>query len=384
MGATPAAASADAPTAAAPAVSSPAVPAGAASAGTPDAIATVASASAPTAAAAPPLLFTDTHCHIHDRATYDFALRRHLSDSKKFRRQNAVAQTAEFERRRAFYEPAQLATRAAAAGVHRLICIGTDPADSLAAANFAAASATSVASATSASLTTSAPVTPATAPAPAEIFWAYGIHPDEATPANHDHVADRTPARDHAPADYVARDHAADIQALPAASRARLVAIGEVGLDYHESSDPATRAAQIHLFESMLDLATCLNLPLIFHIRAAFDDFFAVLVNFSAPIRGVVHSFSDSPTNLARCLDHDFYIGVNGLATFADIPLPPFERILLETDAPFLAPVPHRGAVNEPAFIPDIAANLAPRLQTSLANLAITTEQNATQLFHLQ
>ena len=128
MGATPAAASADAPAAPAPAVSSPAVPAGAASAGTPDAIATVASASAPTAAAAPPLFFTDTHCHIHDRATYDFALRRHLSDSKKFRRQNAVAQTAEFERRRAFYEPAQLATRAAAAGVHRLVCIGTDPA----------------------------------------------------------------------------------------------------------------------------------------------------------------------------------------------------------------------------------------------------------------
>ena len=310
------------------------------------------------------LRFTDTHCHIHDRATYDFALRRHLSDSKKFRRLDVAAQTAEFERRRAFYEPAQLATRAAAVGVHRLICIGTDPADSLAAANFAAASATSVASATSASLTTSAPVTPATAPASAEIFWTYGVHPDEIA--------------------HAARDHAADIQALPAASRARLVAIGEVGLDYHESSDPATRAAQIHLFESMLDLATRLNLPLIFHIRAAFDDFFAVLANFSAPIRGVVHSFSDSPTNLARCLDHDFYIGVNGLATFADIPLPPFERILLETDAPFLAPVPHRGAVNEPAFIPDIAANLAPRLQTSLANLAITTEQNATQQLHLQ
>ena len=187
------------------------------------------------------LRFTDTHCHVHDRATYDFALRRHLSDSKKFRRQNTAAQTAEFECRRAFYEPAQLATRAAAAGVHRLICIGTDPADSLAAANFAAASTTSAAS--------------------AEIFWTYGVHPDEIA--------------------HAARDHAADIQALPAASRARLVAIGEVGLDYHESSDPATRAAQIHLFESMLDLATSLNLPLIFHIRAAFDVFFAVLANFS-------------------------------------------------------------------------------------------------------
>lgn len=313
------------------------------------------------------LRFTDTHCHIHDRSTYDFALRRHLSDSKKFRRQNTAAQTAEFERRRAFYEPVQLATRAAAAGVHRLICIGTDPADSLAAANFAVASATSVTSATSAtsvSLTTSAPVTPATAPAPAEIFWAYGVHPDEAA--------------------HATRDYIADIQTLPAAARTRLVAIGEVGLDYHESSDPATRAAQINLFESMLDLATRLNLPLIFHIRAAFDDFFAVLTNFSAPIRGVVHSFSDSPTNLARCLDHDFYIGVNGLATFADIPLPPFERILLETDAPFLAPTPHRGTVNEPAFIPDIATNLAPRLQTSLANLVTTTDQNATQLFGLE
>ena len=285
------------------------------------------------------LRFTDTHCHIHDRTTYDFALRRHLSDSKKFRRLDATAQATEFERRRAFYAPEQLATRAAIAGVYRLICIGTDPADSLVAANFATTSATGT-------------------------FWAYGIHPDEAT--------------------HAARDYIADIQTLPAAARTRLVAIGEVGLDYHESSDPATRAAQIHLFESMLDLATSLNLPLIFHIRAAFDDFFAVLTNFSVPIRGVVHSFSDSPTNLARCLDHDFYIGVNGLATFADIPLPPFERILLETDAPFLAPTPHRGAVNEPAFIPDIATNLAPRLQTSLANLVTTTDQNATQLFGLE
>lgn len=300
-----------------------------------------ATAPAPTV---PSLRLTDTHCHIHDRATYDFALRRHLSDSKKFRRLDVAAQTAEFERRRALYTHEQLATRAAIAGVHRLICIGTDPADSLVAANFAAASTTSTAS--------------------AEIFWAYGVHPDETA--------------------HAAADHAADIQTLPAAARTRLVAIGEVGLDYHESSDPATRAAQIHLFESMLDLATRLNLPLIFHIRAAFDDFFAVLTNFSAPIRGVVHSFSDSPTNLARCLDHDFYIGVNGLATFADIPLPPFERILLETDAPFLAPTPHRGAVNEPAFIPDVATNLAPRLQTSLAKLAITTEQNATQLFSLE
>ena len=339
-----------------------------------------ATAPAPTV---PSLCFTDTHCHIHDRATYDFVLRRHLSDSKKFCRLDAAAQAAEFERRRALYTPAQLATRAAIAGVHRLICIGTDPADSLVAANFAATSATSVASATSVGLTTSAPVTPATAPAPAEIFWAYGIHPDEATPANHDHVADRTLARDHAPADHVARDHVADIQALPAATRTRLVAIGEVGLDYHESSDPATRAAQIQLFEAMLELATYLDLPLIFHIRAAFDDFFAVLANFSTPIRGVVHSFSDSPANLARCLDCGFYIGVNGLATFADIPLPPPDRLVLETDAPFLAPVPHRGAVNEPAFVPDIAAKLAPRLHASLADLATTTEQNATQLFGL-
>lgn len=300
----------------------------------------VATAPAPTV---PSLRFTDTHCHIHDRATYDFALRRHLSDSKKFRRLDVAAQTAEFERRRRTYAPAELTTRAAAAGVHRLICIGTDPADSLVAANFAAAPTTSAAS--------------------AEIFWAYGVHPDETA--------------------HIARDHATDIQNLPAATRACLVAIGEVGLDYHESSDPATRAAQIRLLEAMLDLATRLDLPLIFHIRAAFDDFFAVLANFSTPIRGVVHSFSDSPANLARCLDRGFYIGVNGLATFADIPLPPLDRLVLETDAPFLAPVPHRGAVNEPAFVPDIAAKLAPRLHASLADLATTTEQNATQLFGL-
>jgi TatD DNase family protein len=132
----------------------------------------------------------------------------------------------------------------------------------------------------------------------------------------------------------------------------------------------------------MLDLATKNDLPLIFHVRDAFDDFFAVLDNFHN-LRGVVHSFSDTPENLKKSLARGFYIGVNGLATFANLPLPPLEKTLLETDSPFLAPVPFRGKVNDPSHIKDIALWLADKHQASLDDIANTTVQNAKNLFNI-
>ena len=298
--------------------------------------------------------FTDTHCHLHDPDTYAFAIRRRLENSKKFRRLDAEAQSEQLAAARKHFRVAAQLERAAAVGVQRVICVGTTSADSLRAAAVAADAASATAHA--------AANTAAGAAAPTQVFWSYGVHPDGATEPQPDHLE--------------------QIQDLPVAARERLVAIGEVGLDYHEPH--CDRAAQIRLFESMLDLAQRLNLPLIFHVREAFADFFAVLGNFSShPVRGVVHSFSDSPENLARALDAGFYIGVNGLATFTDLPLPPLERLLLETDAPFLAPAGHRGEVNESALAPVIAACLADRLQIPLDHLAAVTEQNATQLFGL-
>ena len=305
--------------------------------------------------------FTDTHCHLHDPDTYAFAIRRRLENSKKFRRLDAAAQSEQLAAAREHFRVAAQLERAAAVGVQRVICVGTTSADSLRAAAVAADATDAADAADAASAVTHAVAsTAADTAAPTQVFWSYGVHPDGATESQPDHFI--------------------QIQDLPTAARERLVAIGEVGLDYHEPH--CDRAAQIRPFESMLDLAQRLHLPLIFHVREAFADFFAVLGNFSShPVRGVVHSFSDSPENLARALDAGFYIGVNGLATFTDLPLPPLERLLLETDAPFLAPAGHRGEVNESALIPTIAARLADRLQMPLDHLATVAEQNATNLF---
>ena len=79
----------------------------------------------------------------------------------------------------------------------------------------------------------------------------------------------------------------------------------------------------------------------------------------------------------------DFYVGVNGMATYSTLPTPPLDRILLETDAPFLAPVPHRGEKNEPAFIPDVAKWLAEKLETPVEEIAKITTENTTKLFNL-
>ena len=159
------------------------------------------------------------------------------------------------------------------------------------------------------------------------------------------------------------------------------IAIGEVGLDYHyEGYD---REAQIRLFEQMLQLATDNELPVSFHIREAFVDFFPVVANFPK-VRGVVHSFTDSKKVLKRILNETpFYVGVNGLATYSTLPLPSLDKILLETDAPFLAPVPHRGETNEPTFVPDIAKWLAAKLDLSIQEVAKTTTQNTEALFDI-
>ena len=213
--------------------------------------------------------------------------------------------------------------------VQQIICIGTNHDDSLAAAEFAAAH--------------------------ENVYWTYGIHPEYATNTSATSTQER--------------------QDL-------LIAIGEVGLDYHYTG--YDRAAQIRLFEQMLQLAVDNNLPVSFHVREAFDDFFPVVGNFPN-IRGVVHSFTDSKKVLKRILtETDFYVGVNGLATYSTLPTPPLERILLETDAPFLTPVPFRGIINEPAYVSAVARWLGTRLGLEYTLIEEETTKNARQLFSLQ
>lgn len=220
-------------------------------------------------------------------------------------------------------QAAEMLKRAHENNVEKIICIGTSHEDSMAARDFAEQY--------------------------ENVYWTYGIHPESA-------------------------GKEWKFEGKP-------VAIGEVGLDYHY--DGYDRTAQIKLFEQMLQLAVDNNLPLSFHVREAFDDFFPVVANFPKA-RGVVHSFSDNKKNLKKILtETDFYVGVNGMATYSTLPTPPLERIILETDAPFLTPKPFRGIINEPAHVREIAQWLSEKLATEFEIIERETTKNAKQLFNI-
>ncbi len=264
-------------------------------------------------------MLIDSHCHLHDPEFF-------------------TAEQAE-----------EMVKRAKANKVKKIICIGTSHEDSLAAKKFAEAH--------------------------KDVYWTYGVHPEGATSLS------RSGARPAGPSPRAAGAKPRAAALRTPLRRDKLVAIGEVGLDYHyEGYD---REAQIKLFEEMLQLAVDNDLPVSFHIREAFPDFFAVIENFPK-VRGVVHSFTDNKKSLKRILNETpFYVGVNGLATYASLPTPPLERTLLETDAPFLAPVPHRGETNEPAYIADIAKWLAEKLKISVDEVEKVTTKNVNTLFRL-
>lgn len=171
------------------------------------------------------------------------------------------------------------------------------------------------------------------------------------------------------------------------AGKEKVVAVGECGLDFYYSHSP--KAAQVEILEFQLNLATKHNLPVIFHVRDAFDDFWPIFSNFEG-IRGVLHSFTDNLANLERAVSQGLYIGVNGIATFAKSPEQldmyraiPDQNLVLETDAPFLTPVPFRGTICEPKHIALTASFLAELRGDTAEKLAETTTQNAKKLFNL-
>ncbi len=139
--------------------------------------------------------------------------------------------------------------------------------------------------------------------------------------------------------------------------------IGECGLDYYY--EHSGRQDQIKLLEMQLDLAIKHNLPISFHVREAFDDFWAVLNNFDS-VRGVVHSFSSGQKDMDSVLGYGLYVGINGIITFSreenmleTIRQAPLEKMLLETDAPYLTPKPYRGKINKPEYVRLVAEFLA-------------------------
>lgn len=168
----------------------------------------------------------------------------------------------------------------------------------------------------------------------------------------------------------------------------RLVALGECGLDYYRNN--SSKKDQIKTLEFQLQLALEAKLPVIFHVRDAWEDFFAVLNNFK-DIRGVIHSFTGTKEEVELAQARNLYFGLNGIMTFTKqqqqldaAKFIPKEYLLVETDCPFLSPEPKRGKRNEPANLKYTAEFLAKLRGESYSEICEYTTTNAITLFELK
>lgn len=177
-------------------------------------------------------------------------------------------------------------------------------------------------------------------------------------------------------------------QLVEMASHEKVVGIGETGLDYFYEHSP--RDAQQRNFRAHIEACRISRLPLIVHARDADQDTADILEDEmgKGDYPGLIHCFTAGPELAKRALDIGFYISISGIATFKNasdlretIKSVPLERLLIETDAPFLAPVPHRGKRNEPSFVTDTAATLAELKGVSTEELARMTTDNFFNLF---
>jgi len=173
--------------------------------------------------------------------------------------------------------------------------------------------------------------------------------------------------------------HPSSLIPVPCALRA----LGEIGLDYHYA--PETREAQLKLFGEQLELAQAKDLPVVIHTREADEDTVALLKEI--PSRGIIHCYTGTPEYAKRFLDLGFYVSFSGIVTFraADnvresVRVVPDDRILIETDSPFLAPVPMRGQPNEPAFIRHTCEFLADFRKMAAEDFAEMTFTNAERI----
>jgi TatD DNase family protein len=237
--------------------------------------------------------------------------------------------------------------RAQAAGVDRLVCIGTGRATS--------EQAVAVARQLAGGGVLSA--------------WAsVGLHPHEAS----DGVDDV--------ATLLAREVAVGDGAV--------VAVGECGLDYYYEHSP--RPAQRAAFAAQIGLAHTLDLALVIHARDAWDDLFDVLAAEGVPERTILHCFTGGPEEAERCLRAGMFVSFSGIITFksaSDVRAAaaqcPLDRLLVETDSPFLAPVPHRGRPNEPALLPLVGAMVAEVKGCAVELVAESTAATAARAFAL-
>jgi len=312
--------------------------------------------------------FIDTHCHLHD-SKYGFDINKVLSESKK-------------------------------AGVTKIITVGTTVADSKVAVEFAKKH--------------------------EGVYATIGIHPNnmnnELRSMNYGIaqavaeleeiiVASLRTARHEAGSNpdvtiatsgtgtghwnYAALDRHADKSARDDIAESRvqgleskLIGLGDIGLDYHYQS--VDRERQKELLKKQLELAVKYDLPVQFHVRDAFDDFWPIFDEFKG-LQGALHCYTDTLANLQKALSRGLYISVNGISTFNknselekvfnQIPL---NKLLLETDAPYLTPSPIRDKLNVPAYVVEVAKKWADRCGCELTEVSNATTGNATTLFSLR
>ena len=270
------------------------------------------------------MTWVDSHCHLgwHDAEGDDTA-----DDTGDDLPDRAGAQAA-----------AQVA-EALAAGVEALICVGTDLETSRRAVELAERH--------------------------PEVWATVGLHPHDAS-----HLGEQWGALE-----ALARDHL-DV----------VVGIGEGGFDlFYEHS---ARAEQDAAFRIQVQLAHDLDRALVIHSRDAWDDTFAVLADVGVPARTVFHCFTGGPDEARRALDLGAHLSFSGIVSFknaddvrAAAAIAPLDRVLVETDSPFLAPVPHRGKPNRPAWVVDVGVALAAAMGRPVDEVAAATRRNAAAVF---
>jgi len=272
--------------------------------------------------------FVDTHCHIQSADLADLPFEAEKSTHDMWAKADNLSGDV-------------LVANAVALGVTKMICVGCTLEDSQLAVEFVKSRENCAAS--------------------------IGIHPHEAALYDGDN---------------------AKLDAFRELAKAeKVVAIGETGFDFYYNHSPKEDQEKILRFQ--LELALEHDLPLIFHVRDAFDDFWRVAKDYPG-IRGVIHSFSADRKVLDGILEHGLHVGLNGIMTFTKFEnqleaarAVPIDKLLLETDAPFLTPTPYRGTINQPKNVRVVAEFLADLRGETLSDLAAATTRNARALFKL-
>jgi TatD DNase family protein len=272
------------------------------------------------------LELVDTHCHIQSIGA--------VSDDATIKKWHNGGVT----------DPDAIIAAAKEAGVTKLICVGTDLADSRRVLEFTKLR---------------------------QNCWAsIGIHPHDGAEFMH-----TTGAKD-------------EFAHLIDENNGKIAAIGECGLDYYYENSPKNDQAEMLKFQ--LELAQKYNLPVIFHVREAFEDFWPIFDSFTG-LTGVVHCFTGTPEEAEEALERGLYIALNGIMTFTSdegqllaaksIPL---GKLLLETDAPYLTPKPFRGKICKPEHVKQTAEFLANLRGETVEQMAKATTENAIRLFKLK